>query len=602
MRQRIPLNGSFSMEMFHDSRQEQCRFPQGAVTTGTVVTLRIFIQGTATRVTLRVWNGEEKLVPMEDVGLGRFEAQIHASSEPALMWYDFSAEDERGHRLYYGNAWDKMGGAGATYQDPPPSYLLTVYDPAFSPPDFLRDGIMYQIFPDRFHRSRVPQKSDSQRIIHEDWYTQPMVIPDARSGDNQALDFYGGDLNGIRLKLPYLKDLGITVLYLNPIFMARSNHRYDTGDYLRVDPLLGDEQALRRLNREAKKLGIRIILDGVFSHTGEDSVYFNRYNNYPSLGASQSKDSPYYLWYQFRRYPHEYASWWGIPTLPEINKNDPGYRRFMMEKDGVARYWIKAGISGWRLDVADELPMDFLKELRTAVKKEKKDAALIGEVWEDASQKISYGEMRSYVLGDTLDSVMNYPLREVLIRFFSHEAPAAQVVRVIRSLQENYPLPFFYSLMNLMGSHDRARILNLLVKRDMAVTPIAERGGIKLDPALKELAVSRLRKMLSVITALPGMPSLYYGDEAGMEGAADPFCRGPYPWGREDTETMNIFQKAFAQRRNRPVLRRGFLEVSHEGEDTLLIARSARGGLDAFGEALDDAPYFLRVTRDASRV
>lgn len=590
------------MEMFHDSRQEECRYPQGAVVPGTRIRLRLFVSGSVSRVTLRYWNGDEKLIQMADMGLGAYEANILAPDHPALVWYDFQAEDIRGHRLYYGNARDKLGGLGSAYQDPPPAYQITVYDPAFSPPQFLREGIMYQIFPDRFHRSHLPVSERLDRVLHEDWYEEPFVNTDPRSGDNWALDFYGGDLEGIRLKLEYLKNLGVTILYLNPIFKARSNHRYDTGDYMSVDPLLGDEEALGRLCKEAGTMGIRVLLDGVFSHTGEDSQYFNRYGHYPSTGAYQSQDSPYFSWYQFYRYPDEYASWWGIPTLPEINKVDTHFRKYILGKTGVARHWLKAGASGWRLDVADELPVNFLQDLRIAVTKEKKDAVLMGEVWEDASNKIAYGQIRSYSLGDTLDSVMNYPLREVLIRFLTHETDASQVVRLLRSLQENYPLPFFYSLMNLSGSHDRARILNILAKQDYRDLPNIERRGLKLAEQRKEAARSRFEKMLAIIISLPGMPSLYYGDEAGMEGASDPFCRGPYPWGREDERMMEIVRNAFSLRHRRPVLRSGFLDLSNEGDDTLIIHRYAKDGKDVFGEKLDDNPYILRITRDGRRL
>lgn len=586
------------MELFHDSRQRDCRFPQGAVTPNTELCLRLYVRGIAHNVTLRIWNGEEMLVPMKDLGLGQYKASIRMPDFPCLVWYDFRAEDERGHRLYYGNARDKLGGIGSTYQDPPPSYQITVYDPAFAPPAYLREGIMYQIFPDRFHRSKMPKSPRKDVTLHQNWADDPLVNPDPRSGDNYALDFFGGDLDGIREKLPYLKDLGISILYLNPIFKARSNHRYDTGNYMEIDPLLGDEPALRRLCKEAGEHGIRVMLDGVFSHTGEDSLYFNRYNNYPSVGAYQSTQSPYASWYHFRNFPHDYAAWWGIPTLPEANKEDPGFRKFILGRDGVARHWIKAGACGWRLDVADELPMDFLRELRKSVHAQNPGACLMGEVWEDASNKIAYGSMRSYVLGDTLDSVMNYPLRDILIQFFTHRAPASLVVRVIRSLEENYPPAFFYSLMNLMGSHDRARILNLLVLKDYQNLPVAGRKGQSLPPALKKLALSRMEKMLSVIIALPGMPSLYYGDEAGMEGAADPFCRGTFPWGKEDQEAMRIVKAAFQKRRSMPVLQTGFLELSHEGEDTLVITRQAINGLDAFGQPMDCPPYILRVSKD----
>lgn len=590
------------MELFHNSQSEACRTPLGAVKAGTTVLIKLFVRGKAAKVYLRTWNGGEKLIPMEDTGLHCYAAEIQTEAKPGLIWYDFRVEDERGRTLYYGNARDKLGGVGTLYQDPPPSFQLTVYDPAFNPPSYLREGILYQIFPDRFYASKKPVRDREDRIFHETWDEIPLINPDTRSNDNMALDFFGGDLDGIRMKLPYLKELGITVLYLNPIFKARSNHRYDTGDYQKIDPLLGDSAAFIALCKAAKELGIHVLLDGVFSHTGEDSIYFNRYGRYDSVGAYQSKRSPYYSWYRFTRHPDKYAAWWGIPTLPEINKEAPSYRKFMFDEDGVARNWVRKGSSGWRLDVADELPMDFLKELKTAVKAENPEAVLLGEVWEDASNKVSYGQMRCYCLGDTLDTVMNYPLRDALIRFLTGDIDAPQVVRLLRSLQENYPPAFFYSLMNLVGSHDRPRILNMLVKREYENLPNRERGLLKLPKELRALAISRFQKLMSLLVSLPGMPSLYYGDEAGMEGAADPYCRGTFPWGKEDIKTMEIVKNAFALRHSRPVLRSGFFEIASEGHDTLLISRSLSNGLDAFGEAQTDSPYTLRLTRDAYRV
>ena len=590
------------MEFFHDSRRPDCRAPIGAVTPGTQIVLRLYVQGFADQVTLRYWNGHENLVAMKDLGLGAYEATIQAPDTPQLMWYDFRALNERGHWVYYGNAQDRLGGVGAHYLDVPPSFQVTVYDPTFMPPAFLQEGIMYQIFPDRFYRCKLPVSEREDRIMHEVWDEPPFITADLRTGDNWSLDFFGGDLEGIREKLAYLKDLGITVLYLNPIFKARTNHRYDTGDYMTVDPMLGDEEDFKRLCADAQKMGIKVLLDGVFSHTGEDSLYFNRYGNYPSTGAYQSKDSVYYPWYHFKNFPNEYASWWGIPTLPEINKTNASYRKFIMGEDGVARHWVRAGASGWRLDVADELPVPFLRELRQAVLAENEDAVLLGEVWEDASNKVAYGHMRSYVLGDTVDSVMNYPLRDVLIRFLTHEFTARQVVRQIRSLQENYPAPFFYSLMNLLGSHDRARVHNLLVKQDYHHLPLKQRRGKQLSQPLKDLAAQRFLQMLDIVIALPGIPSMYYGDEVGMEGAADPFCRGTYPWGNENKDTLNKVKAAFSLRSSRPVLRRGFLDISYEGDDTLVIYRYAKDGLDVFGQPLDDAPYLLRITRDAQKL
>lgn len=586
------------MELFHSSRDEQCRNPVGAVPAGTPVIIRFFSNAADLNVTLRVWDGEEKKLLMENKAMGVYEYTLHTPTLPVILWYDFIIQQKDGQVCYYGNAPDKLGGQGCAFQTPPPSFQITVYDPAFMPPDFLRKGVMYQIFPDRFYRTEQPKSDRTDITLHQDWNELPLVCPDARSGDNQAFDFFGGTLEGIREKLTYLEELGVTVLYLNPIFKARSNHRYDTGDYMQIDPLLGSEEDFKRLCREAKQRGIRVLLDGVFSHTGEDSLYFNRYGRYESVGAYQSKESPYYSWYTFRHFPDQYACWWNIPTLPEVNKHDPTYLEYIMGENGVARHWLRCGSSGWRLDVADELPVSFLKILRKTVRKENKDAVLLGEVWEDASHKVSYGEMRSYCLGDTVDSVMNYPLREGVIRFLTGKDSAEQLMRLIRSLQENYPVPFFYSLMNLMGSHDRARILNVLCEHEFTSVAHKDRGKMRIPPAARAVAVKRFKKMLSLFIALPGIPALFYGDEAGVEGAADPFCRAPFPWGNIDPDLYETVKNAFALRKSRPVLQTGYLDLSAEGSETLVITRYFKDGRDVFGEAQNDSPYILRITRD----
>jgi cyclomaltodextrinase len=591
------------MELYHNSQSPDCRLPLGALPQGSAVRLRLYVQGGARSVTLRTWNGKEKAYSMQPVGITGWEVNITLPDEPCTLWYDFLTEDERGRRLYCGNAHDRLGGVGASYLDGPPSFQISVYDPAFDPPEYLRRGIMYQIFPDRFMRSKPPASTRTDVILHENWEDLPLADFNGPDGDQQPVDFFGGDLKGILEKLPYLKDLGITVIYLNPIFKARSNHRYDTGDYEKIDPMLGTLADFDMLCRTSEEMGMRILLDGVFSHTGEDSIYFNKYGRYPNRGAYNSKHSPYYPWYSFTSFPEKYACWWNIPTLPQVNKEDPNFREFILGRKGIARRWIGLGACGWRLDVADELPMDFLRALRRSVKDQRPDAAILGEVWEDASNKVAYSEMRNYALGDTLDTVMNYPLRETLINFLTGDIDAPQVVRVIRSLQENYPPKFFYSLMNLMGSHDRARLLNVLVKQQYQHLPKKDRGQLRLDDKQRALAKERFKKLLTLLIALPGMPSIYYGDEAGMEGASDPFCRGTYPWGREDQMLLAFVKQALSLRRRRPVLQVGTLDIASDGNDTLLIFRGPTPeGWDVYGQPLQDEPYMLRLSRDAERI
>ena len=255
------------------------------------------------------------------------------------------------------------------------------------------------------------------RTIREDWGGQPYWRPNER-GEVTNSDYFGGTLRGIEEKLPYLKSLHVTCLYLNPIFEAHSNHRYNTADYTKIDPVLGTEEDFQSLCAAAGRLGIRVMLDGVFSHTGSDSVYFNRQGRYPQPGAYQSQQSPYFSWYHFISWPEKYHSWWGFETLPEVEETDNNYNKYINGRQGVVRKWLKKGASGWRLDVADELPDSFLDQLTEAAKEEKPDAVVLGEVWEDATTKESYGSRRRYLLGRQLDSVMNYPFRNAVFGIF----------------------------------------------------------------------------------------------------------------------------------------------------------------------------------------
>ena len=584
------------MKLYHDSRSLDCRAPFGAVRCGDIVRLRAYCQGAPRAVNAVVTvNGQPHTIPLQPDGRDGYELRFAAPATPCLLWYYFAAVMEDGQTEYLGNAHDGLGGVGEVYDCVPPAFQITVYARDYAPPAFLREGIMYQIFPDRFCRSRAPWYTREDIYLHENWDEAPLALFDPRNGDTHSRDFFGGDLQGVISRLDYLQSLHVTVLYLNPIFLARSNHRYDTGDYTRVDPMLGTQADLTRLCEEAAKRGMRVLLDGVFSHTGDDSLYFNRYGRYDTVGAYQSPDSPYGGWFTFEHFPDKYKCWWGVDTLPEVNKENEDYRQFILSEEGVARRWVRAGTSGWRLDVADELPMRFLRDLRTAVRVQDDQAALLGEVWEDASNKVSYGAQRCYCLGDTLDSVMNYPLREAAIGFVTGALDAYAFCRRVERLHENYPLPFFYSLMNLMGSHDRARLLNVLAGEAWEQVDPLERGGCRLSDAQRALAVRRLAEMWKLYAALPGMPSVYYGDEAGMEGAADPFCRFPYPWGREDAQVMAITREALALRASRPILRRGALQLHPIDRDTVRIRRFAYAGCDVFGEPLDDAEFEINV-------
>ncbi|MDD3214206.1 MAG: alpha-amylase family glycosyl hydrolase, partial [Eubacteriales bacterium] len=530
-----------------------------------------------------------------------------------LFWYDFIVSLPDGD-LRYGNAADELGGIGEQMYGAPRSYQITVYDPAYSTPEYLRKGTIYQIFPDRFNRKPArpsPERNEAieaahpEATFHSRWNERPTLDIDPDNGDNRALDFFSGTLKGITDKLDYLKELGVTILYLNPVVRARTNHRYDTGDYETVDPILGDEKDFTALTRAAAKRGIRVLCDGVFSHTGADSRYFNRYGRYSDVGAYQSQSSPYYAWYRFFEFPDRYNAWWGFYTLPAVEKDNPDYRRYLLDdKKGVLPLWMRRGACGWRLDVADELPVDLLRQMRKAVKKQHPQGTLMGEVWEDASNKVSYGVPRSYCLGDTLDSVMNYPLRRSVIDFFTGKATAYDLARLILHQREVYPAPFHYSLMNLLDSHDRVRALNAFAGFDrdgIIQMPREDAGNVRLTPAQCSLAKKCYVEALRLLCALPGAPTVYYGDEIGMQGMADPWNRAPMNWNGGDKDLRERVTELLNHRLSHPVLQTGFLDAEAMDADTLVIRRYAVDGLDAFGEPLNEPELRITVTRALGR-
>ena len=585
--------------LLHDSHKPFYREPAGPLPEGSEVTIRLYCDE-ATSVVLRTWMDEELCYTMVPTEKNVWELGLLLPKHPGLFWYSFIVYREDGRTIRYGNASDKLGGEGAVYeQGEPESFQITVYEESYRTPDFMHGANIYQIFPDRFYRAAttaLDKRTDRQ--MHKAWNEDVMLYCDPRTGDYDPLDFFGGTLTGIQEKLPYLKELGVDVIYLNPIFQARSNHRYDTGDYLKIDPLLGDEADFKALCAAAEKLGMRVMLDGVFSHTGDDSVYFNRLGNYNSVGAYQGANSPYYTWYTFRHFPDDYRCWWNFPTLPECRKDNPEYQHFMFrDKEGVVPHWIHKGACGWRLDVADELSMDFLRKLRVAAKKAKPDAVVLGEVWEDASNKIAYGETRCYCTGDTLDSVMNYPLREAILDFMTGKSNAYALARLIKHQEEVYPAQFRYSLMNLIGSHDRARALNVLCGRDGVGLSRDEQSLIRLTPDEYRLAAQRLRKCVDILCALPGCPTIYYGDEAGLTGCPDPFCRRPFPWGHEDKSLQSYVAAKLNHHRGSEVLRYGDCAVEASDDDTLVITRTL-GTFDALGRpAISRGKEVIKVTR-----
>lgn len=586
------------MQLYHNSRSAECRAPLGAVPCGRPVRLRLFGAVNVGQAVL-IWsvNGVRSFLPMIYAESDSYEIRLRMPEKPAICEYFFYVENRDGAGEYYGNAWDGLGGVGVTSGPEPKPFQITVYDPQYRTPEYLRKGVMYQIFPDRFYRTGRPRSDRKNLLIHQNWDDVPLRRVDAvKVKDNYSLDFFGGTLKGIEMKLPYLKSLGVTVLYLNPIFKSRSNHRYDTGDYEQVDPMLGTKEDFEHLCAEAGRLGIHVMLDGVFSHTGADSKYFDFYGRYQSGGAYRDKDSVWKDWYKFRKWPDDYESWWGIKTLPCLDKENPELQEYFLGEGGIVQRWVQSGASGWRLDVADELPMDYLRRLRKSVRAVKDDAVILGEVWEDASHKVTYGQMRSYCLGDTVDSVMNYPLRIVLIDFLLHRCDAGAVCRLVESQQENYPAPFYYSLMNLMGSHDRPRILSLLCGLAWGEEDHENKTQQPVPAHQLALGKQRLLTMLRAIVSLPGIPCVYYGDECGVQGTADPYNRGTFPWGHEDMELQEQV-RALLSLRKKPVLQTGSLSIRADGPDAFVIRRTISCGHDVFGDPAEDDVYEVRIQR-----
>lgn len=434
-------------------------------------------------------------------------------------------------------------------------FQLTVYNTAYETPEFLKGGVMYQIFPDRFCKSGKEHENVPTDRVMREWGETPYYKPD-QNGHVWNNDYFGGDFAGIQSKLPYLNDLGVTCIYLNPIFESHENHRYNTANYMKADPLLGTNDDFESLCREAEKYGISVILDGVFSHTGADSIYFNKFGRYPEPGAYQSKDSPYYDWYTFIDYPNVYEAWWGIDTLPNVWENNEDYTNYICGEDGVLKYWLSRGAAGWRLDVADELPDRFLFSLRKSVKSFDNDKIVIGEVWEDASNKESYGIKRRYLLGNQLDSVMNYPFREAIINFVKGGSPRDLIYSVM-TIVENYPQPTLDVLMNFVSTHDIERAINRLGGEncdDKSKEWMAERYLNEYEYALGK---NRLKVAMALMFFLPGVPSIYYGDEAGLQGYKDPFNRRCYPWGHEDMELIEYVKELSRVRKTIPNLKQG---------------------------------------------
>ena len=565
---------------YFNSRRSDCKTPFGAVRAGTAV--RFCVRGLdAPDLSLILIRDGEKgrltLLPIEKRG-NAFVFE-HTFEREGLYFYLFLLPDT----TLLARGADGEGVLCGSRTDPP-LFQQTVYAADYKPAAGFAGGVMYQIFPDRFAvgSGGVLPLGFSERWLHADRRDTPCYAPD-ETGAVRNLDYYGGNFQGIAEKLDYLRTLGVDCVYLNPICESHANHRYNTANYKNPDPLLGSETDFRALCAAAHGRGVRIVLDGVFSHTGDDSVYFNKYGTYPGLGAYQSRESEYYSWFKFNRWPDDYVSWWGFASLPEVREEDPGFEEFICGEGGVIDYWMGLGADGFRLDVADELPDPFIARVRAAVKRHGADKILIGEVWEDASNKISYGARRQYLWGRELDSAMNYPFRTAILDFV-RDADAGAFMEAVHGIVENYPAPMLHTMMNLLSTHDTPRALNVLAADESYLT--ADKTALagwtlSRDEYLR--GVELLKLCFALQFTLPGIPCVYYGDEIGMQGFGDPFCRGFMRWDEADENPRGALREtALFRERNRDVLADGdFVPLCAENGAVAYLRSNEKGSVFA---------------------
>ena len=518
--------------------------------------------------------------------------ELCADTHSGLFFWSIVSHSALGHIRFSCDSYSylpKVMPADISYD----SYVLTIYEKDFSTPDWIKGGIMYHIFVDRFAKGGdVPLRSDA--IMNGDWDNYMPQYAQYPGGEVANNMFFGGTLDGVTSKLSYLKSLGVSCIYLSPIFEAYSNHKYDTGDYERVDDMFGGDMALERLISKARALGIRLILDGVFNHTGDDSKYFNRRGRYKTPGAYNSPDSPYFKWFDFKNYPDKYRCWWDIKILPAVNTRNAEYDSYINGDDGIVQKYLKKGTGGWRLDVADELSEPFLQNLRAAAKKADPDAIIIGEVWEDASIKIAYTDRRKYFRGKQLDSVMNYPLRTGIIDFVT-TGDSRNLFSASAGLYARYPKEVSDALMNFLGTHDTERILTVL---GVGVPNLSmeEKAHFRMSEDERKKGVTLLKLAYTILSFMPGIPCIFYGDEAGIEGLGDPFNRVTYPWGREDNELVNFYRELGILRRSQSVLANGYLKVF---EDTpygvFAFERFSKDGRISVVVNRSDKPYEVKT-------
>ena len=567
------------MRILFDSRQSAFKKPFGTLTQGQECVLHIhiptqiqtqqvacvfFADGCHEPAQIVPFTCESKLGAY-DIWTGKFSLET-----PALYFYHFRITTTTSCFRLFKQGSDTNMEAGALWQ-------LTCTPAYFTTPDWAKGATIYQVFPDRFCKAGQCDLSGKLKpyTVHENWDEEVDWRP-TPEGLVLNNDFFGGNFKGITEKMDYIASLGTTILYLNPISKSFSSHRYDTGDYKTPDPMLGTMADFKAMCDAAHSRGIRVILDGVYSHTGSDSLYFDKNRTFGGQGAYCDPNSPYRNWYTFHQYPDCYNCWWNFDTLPTVNKMHPDFIKYIIsDEDSVVAYWLKAGADGFRLDVADELPNEFMDLLKKRIRQIRPDALLLGEVWEDASNKEAYGVRRRYFVDGTLDSVMNYPFRTAILNFLKERDYGREFAETVMTIAENYPPQVLHCNMNLLGTHDTARILTTLV--DDFDGSREEKAARHLSQNQWHIARERLLMASFLQYMLPGAPSLYYADEAGMEGYKDPFNRRPYPWGKEDLQLLSHFKQLGQLRKTHEALRLGNIQFFQADDQKIGFKRSLNG-------------------------
>ena len=566
------------MRILYDSKKQIHKTPFGTLTPGQECTLHVHVPISVGAVAARCDFFHENNAPAFSFPMtlqqtrGAYEIYECKFCLPyvGLFFYHFVIEKkDSAFRLFkYGD--DTNMESGSQWQ-------LSCVPADFTTPDWAKGAVIYQVFPDRFYKQGKCDLTGKLEpyTVHENWDEEVSWQPTAE-GLVLNNDFYGGNFRGIAEKMDYIASLGTTILYLNPISKSFSSHRYDTGDYKTPDPMLGTEEDFTSMCNAAHARGIKVILDGVYSHTGSNSLYFNKDKTFPGVGAYNSPESPFYSWFTFHNYPNSYNCWWNFDTLPTVKKMDPAFVNYIIsDEDSVVAHWLKLGADGFRLDVVDELPNEFVKLLKDRIREIRPDALLIGEVWEDASNKIAYGVRRRYFTDAVLDSCMNYPFRTAILNFLREKDGGEEFRNAVMTVLENYPAQVVACNMNMLGTHDTVRILTALV--DEFEGSRHEQAQRHLSPAQLALAKERLMIASFLQYMLPGAPSLYYADEAGMEGHKDPFNRRTYPWGKEDHQLLSHHKQLGQLRKQNPALRLGDLEFFQAGCQKLGFRRSHEG-------------------------